>query len=109
MGQQSSKIRDVVSYLGRRIHVGRPLLYAFPGSLIMAYGKLPEEFVLRHLQQLLPFQTRWALRYWLRRMEDVNLVRRVSRKTYRKSYGHFSNWVRSYLAAEIERLESGGS
>ncbi len=106
MVQQSSKIRDVVSYLGRKVHVRRPLLYAFPSSLIVAYGKLPEEFLLRHLQSLLPFQTRWALRYWLRRMEELNLVRRVSRKTYRKQYGYFSNWVRSYLAGEIERLES---
>ncbi len=97
--------RRLVRLLDRRVHGSRPLLYAFPRSLVVAYVRLPEEFVLRHLQDLLPFQTRWALRYWTRRMEAVNLVRRVSKKVYRKNYPAFSAWVRNYLAMEIERFE----
>ena len=98
--------RRLVRLLDRKVHGSRPLLHAFPASLVVAYSGLPEEFLLRHLQSLLPFQTRWALRYWLRRMEAISLIHRVSKKTYRKNYPSFSSWVSLRLAEEVRRLET---
>lgn len=82
-------------------------LTAFPKEIIRAFVRLPRVFKKMDLDRVLGNEISRSMKWrYIRRMENLGLVRHSTKKYYQKIYDSVSDWMEKDAVPKIKHLES---
>ena len=88
----------------------RSLIISLPHEMVEIFACLPRIFRKIDLDRLLGDRISRSMKWkYIQKMESIGLIQHASKKRYRKSYDHFSEWIEKDLVPRIKRAELSAS
>jgi hypothetical protein len=96
----------VIKSRGKR-KLSRESLTAFPKEIVRAFVRLPKVFKKMDLDRLLGDQISRSMKWrYVRRMENLGLVKHSTKKYYQKLYDSVSDWMEKDAVPKVKHMES---